>query len=315
MRVDALAHFSTDLHSINWLTITFPPSQLDPQPLERYLAAALQTLQGCTNLTKLVLDFDKKMVLPCNTAEWHFPKSIRDFSTLQEAHNVLDFPALLLGLHRLCIRSNTGSVDAMQIIKKAPNLLYFSLPGPRHLQIDCVDSEDLPPEEEEESELFLLQQRISGGLEFAAPMLRFAGPCKAIGGIIEQLPILASSHNVLIECEDIPDVWCLINLARAFPNLGHLTVVSHMRRIGVGAEMLAPLAACSLLKELRMHFQIKYTTSDLAALCVTLPGLQVFGYTKIRGVSLSRLKRVLNSHGRVLEVTEYSFTHINELGL
>ncbi|MEW5315776.1 MAG: hypothetical protein WDW38_007182 [Sanguina aurantia] len=275
--------------------VVYRSHKLNSQRLMNYVDLALRALEPCTSLTTLVLDFDKDAELRHSAKQWrHIPANLSKFVATCKVHDIAHAPGLLRGLRSLSLTRLEKTQDMYKIMGCAPGLREFSL-SETNMSEQCL----LTPER-----VLWFQARLSAGLQLRVDWIRFAEPDDPEHdgiAMLAKLPTLEHVRSCTLTYTVKPNVNCLEHVARVFPNLTQLHLRAPMHSIAMGdmdMGVLQPLAKCAHLERLGVLMEVKYTTSRLAALCLSIPKLKDFSYfTGMYEVS-ARLQRLLRVPGR-----------------
>lgn len=296
-----LHSMATSLPSLKCFTLTSASVKEVDNELTLYVDACLQALHTSKSMTKLVLDFDNKVLLARPGAHGVVPPNLVEFVCHCQIDNVTLAPELLRRLHTLVLIPNDASLvdgNIFNILKASPHLQMLSIKGLPKLIINCDG-------EATESDIPYLQARLLAGLQLVTPSLRLYGSKQNVAKILALLPILSRVQNCTIEYIATQGP-CLDDVARVFPNLSllHLRCDSLLTSSkGVGTELLDTLAACTFFRQFRARLHLHRKTSQLVNLYVSMPCLKVSGYMQSYSVYRSTVTESLL--GQTLEVEEY----------
>lgn len=301
--ITALEKISQQLPNLTCFTVRSACTNPDGKPLGLYVDACLRALQTSSSLSTMELEFDKHVILKCQPGQWQqIPQTLKVLDCHSQVFCVAEAAGLLAGLHTLSLKTHTSVLDVSRILTAAPGLQHFSISCPALLMLHCSDDTQTL------ASISMLSKRLHEGLHFSVGQVVMWGHSTAVQAVMTSLPTLSDVRSCAIRCyKAFVDSMSLTHMARVFPNLGTLKMQGPNAEADgteLGLGLLAPLAGCVFLKQLSLHVHLRYNTSDLARLCLSMPGLKQLRYTSKSSVSLDSLESVLLAEGRVLDIQE-----------
>lgn len=300
-QITALSVAALRLTNLACLTIKTPCSPLWGRRLGGYVGATLAAMLDSKSLCKLVLDFDSRIQIRCCPHEWGpAPENLREFAATCTIKHIYLAPAWLSGLSSVSLQLDNKYMDyfhLVDILDASPHLQHLSILGQRKLKLDEEMLSCLPD----------LNTRMNQGLQLSLPLIRLCGSSTVVMALLNALPTLSSVHSCTLEFSDNESNDLLSHIATVFPNLSelHLWNTSSITVVKLSSQQLGCLRACDLLRQLRIRAETSLDTQALAALCLSMPGLEVIGYTKCEAFEVQELWSALDAGGQAMEVEEY----------
>lgn len=299
--IKALKNAETLLPNLRCFTLHASEVYTEVQQLTEYVGGCLSALQSCTSLTRMVLELDADDTLDCKPGSWEqAPSSLREFVCHCEILGISSVRALLKPLHSLEIVNTPERGLLLRILANAPDLMDLSLAGYADVMLCCNHTETL-------TGVASMRLRVLDGLELDIPGIGLEGIGSCVQAVLSALPPLPCVDRCHLRFFGVPDQNCLVEIARVFPRVESLYLVSHAPWQDTpwrGEEFLRPLAECESLSDLRVRVQLAYSTAELVRLCLSIHCLSYFEYMKCKGASLKRLGSAMAAKGHSLLVRE-----------
>lgn len=263
----ALDDMAASLSRMACLTFKSKRRPSTARPLEAYMKEALLALQGCTSLSKLVFDFHRDITLVCDSEHWgQIPESVKELVSHCSLLSVESAQPFIAGLHTLCIHGHIIGLHILRILPAAPNLRKLLLAQNQSMHMHNVDPG-----------VTLLKERIHQGLNFVVPGVELCEAGVMMHVILSALPVLLNVRTCTLEFRSTEAPHISIQLARVFPNLADLNLISRNRQSypGLVMQQLSFLTACKALKLLRISRQLSLTTHEMVNLRKEIPNLEI----------------------------------------